>query len=300
MAQSMRILLATIFSGSLAFSASPASAQNTSIEEAEKLLQEASQPVDELKNSIDLFRGAKAAYKKTKAAEETAVKAVSDTNETDDEVNAALEAAEKHRKAGSLLNRYQARLDKAAKELRDKLKTPATHEPDEQSKGDVNGSPPAEEITTPEASASGVSDAKVVKYFDQPAHFSLPSYGINGCQINSDGALIYEGMCLEVEEDGRYRMRCRVGTPAMPVTLRLQFKVADTDNIVRSITLPPISIPERQQRRYTAEPIQTKPVHANVQEVSYKGRIPASLASRLDRVIERKGTCRFGFGVEVP
>ena len=84
--------------------------------------------------------------------------------------------------------------------------------------------------------------------FDAAAHFPLPGFGLSGEATEGEGAIIYEGMRFAITEDGRYQVRFVVGTPAMPVTMRLQLILEDEGTRNRyTLTLPPISIPEADE-----------------------------------------------------
>jgi hypothetical protein len=86
--------------------------------------------------------------------------------------------------------------------------------------------------------------------FAAPAHFPLPQF--NDCDaegLDDEGVVIYEGMRLDVASDGRYEVRFIATTPAMPVTLRLQFRLRQYDGSDRTVTIPPIEIPPHRNSR---------------------------------------------------
>jgi len=132
--------------------------------------------------------------------------------------------------------------------------------------------------------------------FDDPAVFPLTSFNRFAPPVHEEGAVIYEGMRFAVREDGRYQVRFLIGTPAMPVTLRLQVVLRAGDGSQYTVTLPPITIPSHDP---DAEIVQQ--VHENIQLVHHEGYLPAiqGLGGNL-AVVRREGTARFGFGVDVP
>jgi hypothetical protein len=129
--------------------------------------------------------------------------------------------------------------------------------------------------------------------FDAPAHFAIPTYGLSGELLDKEGAVIYEGMRLAVNADGRYLVRFVVGTPPVPVTFRLQLHLFDArERHMHTLTLPPFTIPKQEDRRHTAQAVQV---------VHHEGYLPVLKCAYRDIcVVRRQGTARFGFGVDVP
>jgi len=148
--------------------------------------------------------------------------------------------------------------------------------------------------------------AKVVRdiSISEPAHFPLPTFGSSGENLQNQGALIYEGMRFIVGTDGKYQVRFVVGTPAMPVTIRLQLVLLDEfSQQLSTLTLPPITIPRKERATTFTERRRAPTVNESGYLVHHEGHLPmASAAWDVSRVctILRKGTARFGYGVDVP
>lgn len=140
--------------------------------------------------------------------------------------------------------------------------------------------------------------------FVQPARFPLPAFGFNGECVEEPGAIVYEGMRLAIRPDGRYQVRFTVGTPAMPVTMQLQFELVDEcTGTPYTLTLPPIAIPPEAQPTTTTIGNPVQPVAANVQTIHHEGYFAAldtCFVSKHLQVMRRTGTARFGFGINVP
>ena len=85
--------------------------------------------------------------------------------------------------------------------------------------------PTPQPSTASDASASrAVDECFLLDYrFVDAARFPLPISGFHGECLEDPGAVVYEGMRLAIRPDGRYQVRFTVGTPAMPVTMQLQF-----------------------------------------------------------------------------
>jgi hypothetical protein len=126
--------------------------------------------------------------------------------------------------------------------------------------------------------------------FHVPAHFPLPQFGILGEPIPEDGAVIYEGMRVLIAADGHYEVRFTTSVPDMPVTLRLQLLVADTNGpLAFTLTLPPISIlaPDSFRGNYDGSAFQVR--------LAGYSRLLAEQFGNLPRfAISRQGTARFG------
>jgi len=138
--------------------------------------------------------------------------------------------------------------------------------------------------------------------FDAAANFPLPAYGLRGAESDREGAIIYEGMRFAIRKDGRYQVRFVVETPAMPVTMRLQLILEDEATLNRyTLTLPPISIPEPDQPKRLSEQRKVQPVYDTIQTVHHEGYLPMLAQGHCNiRVVQRTGSARFGFGVDVP
>ena len=138
--------------------------------------------------------------------------------------------------------------------------------------------------------------------FDQPARFPIPTFGLAGEPLEEPGVVIYEGMRLAIRPDGRYQVRFVAETPAMPVTMRLQFILADqwTGAIV-PLTLPPITIPAEPSPKKSATQGTVRPVAARQQNIHHEGRLPIlDLSPEGLQVVSRSGVARFGYGLHVP
>jgi len=140
--------------------------------------------------------------------------------------------------------------------------------------------------------------------FDHPARFPLPSWGPYHEYLERPGVLIYEGMRLAIRPDGRYQVRFTIGTPAVPVTLQIQFELADhCTNQTYTLTLPPITIPSETKPRSTTAGQLPKAVFEDLQTIHHEGYLPifdGYPASESVQVVRRTGTARFGYGVRVP
>lgn len=77
--------------------------------------------------------------------------------------------------------------------------------------------------------------------------------------------IIYEGMVLDIDQNGNYELKGEVETPATNVTLRLQFrlweKVELGDDLIcyehkGSVTLPPISFKPTVDQIHAGAPLQ--------------------------------------------
>lgn len=148
-------------------------------------------------------------------------------------------------------------------------------------------------------------DAFVVDYrFDHPARFPLPSWGACCEYGEQPGALIYEGMRLAIRPDGRYQVRFTIGTPAMPVTVQIQFELADPcTNQGYTLTLPPITIPSETKPRSATAGQLPKSVCEDLQTIHHEGYLPlfdGYHQAEPIQVVRRTGTARFGYGVRVP
>ena len=119
--------------------------------------------------------------------------------------------------------------------------------------------------------------------FDQPARFPLPAFRYRGGHMEREAALIYEGMRFALLDDGRYQIRFVVGTPAMPVTLRMQLVLLDESTCQEhTLTLPPITIPAKDQPQQAPLDRPAAAVYANIQTVHHEGYLPI-LANPLRR-----------------
>src|SRR5207249_298490 len=49
--------------------------------------------------------------------------------------------------------------------------------------------------------------------FDQPAHFPIPRFGLEGDRLNSEGVVIYEGMRFVARSDGQYKVTFTTSAP---------------------------------------------------------------------------------------
>lgn len=166
-------------------------------------------------------------------------------------------------------------------------------------------------LTPPPSTASDASTGQsvdecfLVDYrFPGPARFPLPVAGLYGECLEEQGAVVYEGMRLAIRPDGRYQVRFTVGTPAMPVTMQLQFELVDKcTGEPYTLTLPPISIPQAAKPTGAVGRVPVQPVAANVQTIHHEGYFAAfdpTFVSDGLQVARRTGAARFGYGVDVP
>jgi len=132
--------------------------------------------------------------------------------------------------------------------------------------------------------------------FEAAAHFPLTAFGMRGESMEHEGAVIYEGMRFAMSDDGHYQVRFALGTPAMPVTLRLQLLLEDSATKNRyTLTLPPITIPEPNQPQHTTQRREVDPVYAKVQTVHHEGYSP-TLVNRSPTInVVRSGGAGVGF-----
>jgi hypothetical protein len=148
------------------------------------------------------------------------------------------------------------------------------------------------------------SDCVLDYRFDHPARFPLPAYGSNGEQLEKPGVLIYEGMRLAIRPDGRYQVRFTVGTPAMPVTLQLQYQLLDEcTGQTYTLTLPSITLPTENRPTLSTVSQPPRAAFADFQTIHHEGYLPIfedMLEFRNMAVIRRNGTARFGYGLRVP
>jgi hypothetical protein len=79
--------------------------------------------------------------------------------------------------------------------------------------------------------------------FQQPAYFPQPGFGSNGCPIELDPAIIYEGMRIVHRREGTFSIHFTATRPNTAVRLRLQFQILDAaGNFKGTITLPIITL----------------------------------------------------------
>jgi hypothetical protein len=119
----------------------------------------------------------------------------------------------------------------------------------------------------------------------------MRQFGPGGKVLDREGAVIYEGMKFWNDE-GWYRVRFQVGTPAVPTTLRLRFLVRNDEGYWVTATLPPIYIDPAED-----SPNQLSP---SVRTIERSGYFPALRGVKGDfKAIRREGTARFGFGTSL-
>lgn len=126
--------------------------------------------------------------------------------------------------------------------------------------------------------------------FAAPAHFPLTEFGPEGESIEREGAVIYEGMRLSVDPEGRYELQFVVTTPALPTRLRLQLEIVHeigAEAHTHTLTLPPIEIPHGFSETGTSS------FAVNARGFSPVLRDAARTRSILE--VRRMGTARFGY-----
>ncbi|MCA9206311.1 MAG: hypothetical protein KDA59_24835 [Planctomycetales bacterium] len=126
-------------------------------------------------------------------------------------------------------------------------------------------------------------------YFAAPAHFPLRGFGPRGDVYDLHGALIYEDMEFAFNENGDYEITFRVGTPAVPTTLKLQFIVDCGEGTTPfPLTLEPLYFP--------AATVEHREIHPAV----VRGHSEI-LRRRFTEIadVRRDGTAQFGFGLRV-
>lgn len=161
------------------------------------------------------------------------------------------------------------------------------------------------DVTRPATSSSESADTVHYAFdfrFDQAARFPLPEYGATGGPVGNSGVVIYEGMRLAIQPNGRYQVRFTVATPAMPVTMNLQFVLLrqSTGEEIR-LTLPAILVPSRKNSLSSLSREPAPQVFAGLETIVHDGYLPAfAINNEQWIVIKRQGTARFGYGVDVP
>jgi hypothetical protein len=127
--------------------------------------------------------------------------------------------------------------------------------------------------------------------FEQPAHFPYPRFNRDGGRMNTEGAVIYEGMRFVATRDGQYDVSFTTTIPEMNVTLRLQlvFAGTDPDNCGFTITLPPLVFYPYTDFDGNA-PVASYQVH----HTGYSHAIAENFAELGAMTVARQGTARFG------
>jgi hypothetical protein len=148
------------------------------------------------------------------------------------------------------------------------------------------------------------SDCLLDYRFDHPARFPLPAYGLNGDHLEKPGMLIYEGMRLAIQPDGRYQVRFTAGTPPMPVVIQLQFQIVNQcTSQLYTLTLPPITLPAESKQSMSTVLHPPRSAFADLQTIHHEGYLPL-FEDAIDFgnvvVIRRSGNARFGYGLRVP
>jgi hypothetical protein len=92
--------------------------------------------------------------------------------------------------------------------------------------------------------------------FLSPAHFAWRGFGQREDLVEREGIIIYEGMRLEWNESGRYRLTFFTNWAEVPATLRLQLLVRQCERgAVHTITIPAITLDaDRRNRRLALVP----------------------------------------------
>ena len=132
-------------------------------------------------------------------------------------------------------------------------------------------------------------DARVFD-FAAPARFTIPRFGEQGEEFEDEGALIYEGMRFVWAPNGLYEVRFVVSTPAMPVTLRLQFHVPCAIEGGHSITLPPIELPPYVNPRGRFESASWQVRHLGYSNSLLRREDTPVVNHPLDRILEAQRT----------
>lgn len=123
-------------------------------------------------------------------------------------------------------------------------------------------------------------------HFLAPAHIAIRDFGPQGEVHDREGLVIYEDMTFSYKENGEYGLHFKLGTPALPVTLRLRLLFQkETNGPWQTITLEPLEFsvdPENPQRG-----VETK--HVTGHSAALAG-LPGGICQ-----LKREGTARFGF-----
>ncbi|MEZ6124610.1 MAG: hypothetical protein R3C49_15735 [Planctomycetaceae bacterium] len=103
-----------------------------------------------------------------------------------------------------------------------------------------------------EQSSSQTATADRVAVFTQACHFPLTGPGRYGQRIVRDALVIYEGMQLAIQSNGKYELRFVAEVPRTAAVVRLQFQVSGDDGTpLATITIPPVTIdPDRNLGRH--------------------------------------------------
>lgn len=144
--------------------------------------------------------------------------------------------------------------------------------------------------------------------FATVARFPLREYSLRGQPIEQERLLIYEGMTLAINPDGRFEVRFRTSTPRLPANLRLQCQV-QIDGDWHTITFPPVhvlGVDERIHARTSlahsslasVEGEREELVDDQIQSFRLVGDV-AALTGREDgepiQNVRRSGTARLGY-----
>lgn len=148
-----------------------------------------------------------------------------------------------------------------------------------------------------------------VHTFAAVARFPLRDYSLRGDVIERDGLMIYEGMTLAINPDGRYEVRFRTTTPALPATLRLQFAIKLNDREWHTLTLPPVKVLCEDERTHASRNLSSlrrtsnesgvdATLDSDTQVFRLEGDFPVLNAQRATGwvgEVRRDGSVRFGY-----
>lgn len=147
--------------------------------------------------------------------------------------------------------------------------------------------------------------------FEDAARFAWVGFDALGGQLERDVVVIYEGMTVRVDGNGRYEVRFRAEAPRMPVTLRMQLNFCGTGamDCPGTITLPPIRIEPDQANEpsrvdslthevvYVGHSESLRRLGRRVISLNHANQVthePLSLADDAGVTFTRSGTARFG------
>lgn len=132
--------------------------------------------------------------------------------------------------------------------------------------------------------------------YRRPARFELTGFDRHGIGAPEATAVIYEGMAIRVEADGRFTVRFLLETPQIKTIVRLQFTVFDhargTPRALGTITLPPLEFDPDTTRSHSGRSVVWKAEQSGyspiLQCLGEYGGNPCSLE------VQRHGVAQFG------
>jgi hypothetical protein len=168
---------------------------------------------------------------------------------------------------------------------------------------------PNQESLSAQHGQQQVGNQGSVHTFAAVARFPLRDYSLRGDVIERDGLMIYEGMTLAINPDGRYEVRFRTTTPPLPATLRLQFALKLNDREWHTLTLPPVKVLCEDERTHASRNLGSlrrtsnesgvdTTLDSDTQVFRLEGDFPVLNAQRATGwvgEVRRDGSVRFGY-----